>query len=849
LSVQVYGQGSERAVVKKIRKGKWEQAHSQLGKALDKDSLDIAAAYMLARYYFTTENPDFELDSAYSYIQKAIYHYPLSTAKYRERLQRSAIDSLTLISFRQQVDSAAFLEAKAGNTEEAFTYFIDHYPFSERQAQAIVLRNEAAYLDALTANTYQAFDTFMIKYPDAERLPDARNKYDSLLFKAKTMDKRLGSYELYLGNYPDSPYRLTVEKAIFEIRTASGTRECFASFLDLYGNSHYSGKAKNILFHIVSEELREGRYARYLDSDSLMAAIGLELGYIVPYFENGKFGFMNQDGLSVIAPEASELLPDYECGNVTDDVIILPQKLVAPNGNLIYHGTVESADDIGYGFVILETGTCTKLIHKSGFTIGGDCIDDAKVLNGKFLALQKNGIWSVWTLTGRMLLPYEWTEVIAYNDVIVLRNDAGFSLATAEKIALMAEEHSPVLSDIVDEVKPWDDKFIWIKKQNLQGILSYEMDTLVRVEPQHLSPFYFGALSNTAAGLRTINHLGKPSMLFGKVEVHEPWVAVKTDSTWHLFNPEKREFVSRQYDSIAFTGPFAMGLHRDSISIHFTPTKHLDVPQPTRTVFIPGQDSSSFLLLEQGDKKSIYTRNGRKLFSTAYDRIEYAGERTFVVLRKEKKGLISFDGKSLLPPEYDAIGTVNKGVVSLLKGSKFGLFDCKRKKLIKPQYAKNLSCYNSQVNVVYKDGLYGFAGWDNKPIGKPEFSEVRYWNDTAAFVRRNEEWMIYEIKAQKVLVDKVRDYRLIRDRNGEKLAIIQQEHNYGVIHNSKGTVIPITFSDIINVGSPDQPLYFTEKHVEEASLFVVIYYNANGKMLRKEVYEHDDYEKIYCSNR
>jgi hypothetical protein len=58
----------------------------------------------------------------------------------------------------------------------------------------------------------------------------------------------------------------------------------------------------------------------------------------------------------------------------------------------------------------------------------------------------------------------------------------------------------------------------------------------------------------------------------------------------------------------------------------------------------------------------------------------------------------------------------------------------------------------------------------------------------------------------------------------------------------------VSFSDIINVGSPAQPLYFTEKHVEEASIFVVIYYDSAGKMLRREIYEQDDYEKIYCSN-
>jgi hypothetical protein len=43
-------------------------------------------------------------------------------------------------------------------------------------------------------------------------------------------------------------------------------------------------------------------------------------------------------------------------------------------------------------------------------------------------------------------------------------------------------------------------------------------------------------------------------------------------------------------------------------------------------------------------------------------------------------------------------------------------------------------------------------------------------------------------------------------------------------------------------------LYFTEKHIEEASMYVVIYYDREGKFLRKEAYSSEDYERIYCPN-
>jgi hypothetical protein len=96
-------------------------------------------------------------------------------------------------------------------------------------------------------------------------------------------------------------------------------------------------------------------------------------------------------------------------------------------------------------------------------------------------------------------------------------------------------------------------------------------------------------------------------------------------------------------------------------------------------------------------------------------------------------------------------------------------------------------------------------------------------------------------------MDDIRDIRVVRDSPQEKLFIIQQNGDVGVISNKKGIVIPLKFSDIVNVGSPDLPVYFTEKHVAEASLFVVIYYDHQGKLLRREVYEQDDYDRIYCN--
>jgi hypothetical protein len=98
-------------------------------------------------------------------------------------------------------------------------------------------------------------------------------------------------------------------------------------------------------------------------------------------------------------------------------------------------------------------------------------------------------------------------------------------------------------------------------------------------------------------------------------------------------------------------------------------------------------------------------------------------------------------------------------------------------------------------------------------------------------------------------MENIRNFNVIRSSPHDRLIILKQGEDVGVLSNRNGFIIPLKFSDIVNVGSSESPVYFTEKHVQEASIFVVIYYDSKGKLIRKEVYEQDDYERIYCNGK
>src|SRR5947209_5629834 len=77
---------TERQAVSRMQKGKWKGAEETLRKSLRKDTLNPEARYLLSIYYFATENPARNIDSAYYCVLHAISSYGRTTSKEKERL-------------------------------------------------------------------------------------------------------------------------------------------------------------------------------------------------------------------------------------------------------------------------------------------------------------------------------------------------------------------------------------------------------------------------------------------------------------------------------------------------------------------------------------------------------------------------------------------------------------------------------------------------------------------------------------------------------------------------------------------------------------------------------------------
>ena len=162
------------------------------------------------------------------------------------------------------------------------------------------------------------------------------------------------------------------------------------------------------------------------------------------------------------------------------------------------------------------------------------------------------------------------------------------------------------------------------------------------------------------------------------------------------------------------------------------------------------------------------------------------------------------------------------------------------------QLYKRLEPYGNKYFIGVQKQKSAFISEDNKNISGFKFTGIEYWNDTSALVQEEETWYIYDIKNKAVLYEDFDTYQTLSDNENETLMLITRQGKAGIISSISGEIIAPTFNDIINVGSVENPVYFAEKYIPEAEFYVIIYYDSRGKILRKQVFNKEEYDNIYC---
>jgi hypothetical protein len=838
----------ERTAVTRIGQKKWSAAESSLRKALQKDTLNPEAKFIYAQYYLTTGNPEFDIDSSYAFTHKALRAWGKSTVKQRERLQ---FDSAALLAFRSKVDSAAFERARIDNTQRSYEFFIDHFPFAVETSKAIELRDELAYVEALRVNTAEAFHNYVANFPASRRVSEAGDRYEQLIYKEKTESGELRDYKSFLADFPNSAYRDEAQKFVFDVSTSSGLIDDYLAFIKQYPSGSQSAKARNILYYLMRDEGRPR--PNFLDNDSLRMLDERNKGYWVPFYKNGLYGFMNDEGTEVMSPQFESIDSSYLCGDLTRDFVVTSSGVYSRGGALLLKKTTTQATDLGQGFLNIVDGNCHTIVHQSGFPVGDMCVDDARIVADQFIALKENDGWYLYAFNGKQLTMSAYNDVTHVDKLVVLKRYGKNIVVRAQQVAAISQMNPLDESLVFDEVRAWGEGNLLVKNGVLEGVMGQDLQFIIPLGRQALVKTSFGFTSRKEGKIQVTGVPALEAETYDDVRDYGDWLELRSGRQSTLYKVSQKKVVADKLDSVWMKNRVVFSVRGDSLSVYAGASKLASFDKTSPVNFIPGADSVVYFWVPEKKNKVVFEASqGKKLFSADFEDIEVIARDLFVFSKKNRKGVIKKgiyrrDGKTAQPAEYDAIIPSSPGYLSLLKDKKFGLYDIKTQKLIKPDYERNVLPYAENYFIAYK-GSYGIITAAEEPVTAFEFDEIRYWNDSAAWVKKNFSWSIISIKDQQSRLSRIRSFQTIKDTEAERIVRVQQDNYFGIVSSKRGVVIPPTFTEILNIGSTEKPFYFTEKRVEEAGIYVVIYYNSQGKMVRKQVYEEEEYEKIYCEN-
>jgi outer membrane protein assembly factor BamD (BamD/ComL family) len=832
--------------VSRMQEGKWPSAEQILRKEIAKDSLDIEARLLLAQYFFSSDNPQHNLDSATAQVANTQRMYASLPDRQVERLMRVGIDSLAIDLLRREIDSAAFDDAKRVNSVEAYEQFIAKYPNAEQAVLAHELRNEVAFLEALKLNTAQAFGTFLQKYPDSRRTEEVRERYDRLNFEETTRDGKLASYRKFVTSFPLSAYRGEAERKIFDVSTAAGLPQNYRQFLTEYPQSAYDVRARNILYYLVEPEERTK-----LHSDSLAALADLNKGYWVPFFKNGSYGFMDDDGNERMAPRFTKIDSTYLCGNIREDVLLTSDGLFSRTGHRLFGKNPLRVVSMGQGFILVETEGCKTVVHKSGFVVGPDCAANARIVSDQYVAIQTGEKWQMYSFNGLHLKLQSYEDIRYEDDIIILTRLGKRLLVRAADVARVADGVQLSDSLVFDEVRAWGDGNLVVRNGALEGVLNQDLGFIIPLDRQTLRKTTSGFVRSKDGRQSVVGAVAAiESETFDNIIDYGDWMVLARDKKSSLYRVSTRTIAGQALDSVWLRSKIPFGTRNDSLFVFGLSGRTAVFDSKSPPSFIKSRDTVVYYWVADKKTKNVFeATSNRKMFTLEFEDIEGIGEGRFIVRQKNKKGQVKLgmvgpDGKLLLPAEYDVI-VPSGNYLSLLKEKQFGLYHIEKRKLIHAGYERNVVPYSAKYFVAFK-GAYGIINENEEPVTGFEFDEIRYWNDTSAWVKKNHSWSVYSIKGKTTKLGRIRDFEYLLDTEQEKIVRIQQDNHFGVISNRRGVIIPATFSDVINVGSAEKPFYFTDKRVQEAEIDVVIYYDHTGRLIRKLVYESDEYDKIYC---
>ncbi|MDW3197012.1 MAG: WG repeat-containing protein [Cytophagales bacterium] len=838
-----------KKIFRALEKEDLPKALELISESLSEEPVNPGARYVLAGLLATDSLTLFDLDSARITVWQALEDYEQASEDELEDLEKNRVSIQNIQDLDTRIRDKHYARAMDTHTIVAFEAYMGWYAADPRNPNLVKLRDSLVWKEVKPQYTSTAYQQFFLKYPQSYYSPEARFGYDSLLYLENTRSDKLSDYVDFLKDQPETPYRDRAEKIIFERMTASNIAQDYERYFKGYPNSKQIRKAVNIWYHLNANPDLSGIAFR----DSLQRVSTAIKRLTVPIYEDGEYRFMTSSG-AMMDLSFAEINRDYFCGDIQTDFFFGgndQQEIYNRSGNLMYTGSFDLVEDLGLGVLLLEGDQGKQLIHKSGFEIW-DGLEDAAAIGDQWLRIKVNGKYGLISNTGYPITLFKYDDI--YRDGVFWVFEKGESLAvyTTEKIMTQLQDDALELEFKFDDIEVVEDSLLIGFRGDWECLMNEQLSFMIPWGDYEVTPGTPFHYARTTDGYRFSQlQANSPRGLLTDLLENEVWIGVEQDSLWTLYNKNSLDAPKSGLDTLYLAGDFTAVYRDDSarMQVLFPNGIQTELTENQQVVAVSplqNEELADYITILDEEETSLWNKAGALLFSGKYEEIKPLDDSLFITKQRGKLGMINGKGEELIAFQYDAMQE-SDGLIFLLSKGKIGAYDIQDSTLILPRYESKLERFGPYY-ITRAKGKYGIIDESEDEIVDFDYDQIRYWNDSTAWVKDEADWSLMNLNDGSFLIDTVSNFEMIVGREDLQIATFYGERGYGLASSRNGELLPPKFNEIRNLGNQEDPLFTAEVYSPETGFYILLYLNEKGEKLGSYAFRVQEYEKIYCED-
>ena len=870
---------------------------------MDEKSVETSGKYFLySLLYLQNLDSRDDIDSSYSYIKRSKDLFPNELTKEREELEELGIFMASLDSIKSVIDSLEFNFVKEINSISEYRKYMRDHRSSKFYDQAQRNWHTLEFEIASNINTWQSYLEFVKNFEDAEDFLLAKSLYEELLFKDKTSDRSLQSFEKFLNDNPETPYRDSLELMIFNFYGQSNDIKKIQRFISKYPNSVHLHYALNILYHSSDRDFSAFQNIE-LDKnfkDSLLAISKIDSENLLGVYEDDKIYFINEKGEKIISGQAELMNNNILCSFSDSDFFILEEdqnvKILNRQFNIIYSGPVANyIEDIGKGLIKILYENRVDIVHKSGKIVYSGEYNDAYLVDDRFILFESEGKYSLYTFLGERVFDLIFYDVFQEGSFILFENEEGkLFVTTSDKLDEDILNLSPKANFIYDDYEYFDDNNILLFSEEKEELLNSEMNYIISPDPQLIEKNSFGWTSSSDFGIRIVtDQLSIPfSTLYDDIIFSEKYFVGKRNDRWEVRDILKDSVLFDNIDSVSSIIDSVLW-YRDEMkeSILFPNAREIILDgNYSFNVLTPKFGTKKYIKIQTGEEDYIVDMNGTKLPAAEYyytvekgntfsflskkfnisqseimkmnnkknkrllvgEKLKVRGyvpsavisDSLFLIEFNGKKGISDTEGKIVLEPVYDGITNLSKDNIILIKDEKFGNYNYSDKKLISPQFSSVIQPIGDNYYKVKYGNLFGMIDQDGNQILSGKYDDIRYWSDSLFIVSENKRSSLFDTQSLEKIIDLI-SYSFVSNENND-LILIQTEDGYGIYSSSYGEILIPAYNSIKSFNLNGRYYFLAKREISEANLVINLLINEKGEIILNQALNFNDLSLVSC---